>query len=134
MPEAAEMTGLKLDGHELAVTFDLKVYKRCPTKETLVEHYANTAAFRAKSAWRVSADSPKKLRPPEFKGVIIATIVSSIKWVDKPLEGVEICGNVIRWPEVGTIYLGELLICQKSRPSGVFLSTTFTSSTGRPSS
>lgn len=119
-PQMAEITGLKLDGHELAVTFDINVFKKCATKEAFVEHYATNEAFRAKSCWRVSAESPKKTRPPEFKGTIIATIVKSVKWVGEALPGVEICGNIIKWPGVGTIYLGEYLICQKSRRLTMF--------------
>ncbi|MGJ5818978.1 hypothetical protein [Paludibaculum fermentans] len=119
-PDVAELTGLKLDGHELAVSFDLKVFQRCPTKQTLIEYYAKTASFREKSGWRVSSDSPKRLRPPEFKGMIVATIVTGIKWVGEPLPDVEICGNVIRWPGVGSIYLGELLIAKHSRRLTMF--------------
>lgn len=120
VPEEAELRGLKLDGHELAVKFDLKVYRKCATKAALVEHYSTTESFRAKSAWRVSADSPKRAKPPEYKGTIIATIVSSIKWVGAPLPGVEICGHIVKWPGVGTIYLGELLICEKARRLTMF--------------
>ncbi|QOY88630.1 hypothetical protein [Paludibaculum fermentans] len=119
-PDIAELTGLKLDGHELAVSFDLKTFQRNPTKQALVDYYAKTASFREKSGWRVSADSPKRLRPPEFKGIIFATVVTSIKWVGEPLPGVEICGNVVRWPGVGTIYLGELLISKHSRRLTMF--------------
>lgn len=119
-PDVAELNGLKLDGHELAVTFDLKTFQRNPTKQALIEYYAKTASFRDKFCWRVSSDSPKRLRPPEFKGIIIATVVSSIKWVGEPLPGVEISGNVIRWPGVGSIYLGELLISKHSRRMTMF--------------
>ncbi|MBN9662936.1 MAG: hypothetical protein J0H49_32355 [Acidobacteria bacterium] len=119
-PDVAEMTGLKLDGHELAVTFDLKTFQRNPTKQAFIDYYGKTASFREKFCWRVSADSAKRLRPPEYKGIIIATVVSSIKWVGDPLPGVEICGNVLKWAGVGTIYLGELLISKHSRRLTMF--------------
>lgn len=119
-PSVAELNGLKLDGHELAISFDLKTFQRNPTKQSLIEYYGKTASFREKFCWRVSSDSPKRLRPPEFKGIIIATVVTAIKWVGEPLPGVEICGNVIKWPGVGMIYLGELLISKHSRRLTMF--------------
>lgn len=119
-PSVAELNGLKLDGHELAISFDLKTFQRNPTKQSLIEYYGKTASFREKFCWRVSSDSPKRLRPPEYKGIIIATVVTAIKWVGEPLPGVEICGNVIKWPGVGTIYLGELLISKHSRRLTMF--------------
>ncbi len=114
--------GLSLDGYALKVSSDPELFSHNETKEKLCSSYEQSRSFRKRYAKRFypTGESSNngclgwlfgaKSRIPEARGVIVATIVTTVKWDGKPAPGTEIKGNQLIIDGLGSIYFGEIVI------------------------
>jgi hypothetical protein len=120
MPMAA-LDGLKLDDHELEVTFHNKLFSDRDTKYKLHQAYeGNDSFFRnyGHLFFAPAGQVPKTRlirRLPQAGGLVFCTIVESIRWKGGPNLNCEIQGNKIVFKDFGSIYLGELFVSDFSR-------------------
>jgi hypothetical protein len=117
----ATIDGLAIDGFALAIEFNTDLFQRCDTRAKLLvaaddaalvrTHGANlfmTAAYEGQAA-------PPAGRLIERNGIIYATIVRSLKWAGAPHPTAKIDGNTIIVPDLGRVFIGEMLITASSR-------------------
>jgi hypothetical protein len=113
--------GLAIDGLGLVVEFNRELFQKYDRRATLVaaaddagfvrEHGANlymTAAYENQPA-------PPAGRLIERNGIIYATIVKSIRWAGQAHSTATIDYNTITIPEVGRLFVGEMMITATSR-------------------
>jgi hypothetical protein len=118
---AAAIDGLKLDDHELEVTFHSKLFSDKDTKYKLHQAYeGNDTFFRnyGHLFFAPAGQVPKSRlirKLPEAGGIALCTIVESIRWKGEPNPNAEIQGNKIVFKDFGSLYLGELLVSDFSR-------------------
>jgi hypothetical protein len=109
-----KLEGLKLDGFELKVTLDEKLFAQCGDKQSLADRYAKDKDLQTKFFWRFNAEKGAAAIP-EVKDCYVCSLVKEIKWVDKPHPDVRIDGYRLIWRGFGIIYLGEITVGLKSR-------------------
>lgn len=119
--------GVSVDGNVLNVTTDTDLFSQNETKEKLCAAFEQSRSFRKRYGQRFYATGESsnsgclgwlfgaKNRIPEARGVIVATIVTTIKWDGKPAPGTEIRGNQLIIDGLGSIYFGEIVIEQDFR-------------------
>lgn len=113
-PVGNRLVGLKLDGHEVHVELDEKLFQEAGTKDLLRKRFEGDSELRNKQAWRFSADAGA-ITIPEYKGYYVCSLVKSVEWGGKPHPDVTIDGYTLRWKGFGRIYLGELLVGEGTR-------------------
>lgn len=118
----AVIDGVSVDGYKLTVTTDTQLFSEYETKEKLCRAYEQSRAFRKSYGKRFyptgqSSDAGclgglfgAKSRIPEGRGVIVATLVTGLKWDGKAAPGTEIKGNQLRIEGLGSIHFGEIVI------------------------
>jgi hypothetical protein len=108
--------GIDVGGYGLAVNLNVGLFQKYDTRSKLLAA-ADNPSFVKSSARFLSMDTTVEgqtaagtTRLISRYGVIYATIVSEIKWIDKPYPKSSIDGNSVSIPNLGRVYFGELLI------------------------
>jgi len=118
--------GVSVDGYALKIGTDTELFTRNDTKEKLRKAYAEDRQFRKRygkqfysagessNAWLDWLFGAAK-RIPQGKGLICATVVTTIQWEGKAAPGTQIKGNRLIVDGLGSIYFGEILIEEELR-------------------
>ena len=114
--------GAAIDGFGLIVTLATTLFQRYDTLSKLLTA-ADDPQFVRRSGGHLFMKSAGRGRRPLHRrpacsrrdGTTYATIVTSIKWADKPYPGATIDQHVVTVPDFGKIFFGELLITDQSR-------------------
>jgi hypothetical protein len=119
-PRGNAIEGVSIDGHELAVELNEKVFAEKATLRDLISAYERDDAFYRKHRRHfvetgAGTGASLKRRAPLARGYIYCTVVSRIRWVGDPHPDAKIGNNVVTVPEFGRIYFGELLISEYAR-------------------
>jgi hypothetical protein len=104
------LDGMAVDGVAITVEFNTAFFQRHDTKSKILQ---GAAAYR-KAAPRM---------PPLFERnrVVYGTIVRDMRWTNgQPPPGARIEGNSIVVDDLGTFYIGEILITEVSRRLTLF--------------
>src|SRR5262245_5321510 len=113
--------GLAIDGFGLTVEFNTQLFQQYDTRAKLVTAADDPAFVRTHGAnlFMTSAyesqTAPPAGRLIERNGTIYGTIVRSIKWSGAAHPTATIDHNVLIVPELGRVYVGEILISASSR-------------------
>ena len=115
--------GAAIGGFGLIVTLATTLFQRYDTQSKLLAAADDPQFVRRsgghlfmKSAGRGKGKgAPPPARLLQTYGTTYATIVTSIKWADKPYPGATIDQHVVTVPDFGKIFFGELLITDQSR-------------------
>ena len=118
-PLMPEIGGVSIGGAELEIILD-DVFLSIPTKQALVDEFANNAGFRKcfeDRFYHTGKEFPNPCRHviPEINGFIVTSIVKSIRFKKDMPVGASINGNQVALPGFGTFYFGELLIASHQR-------------------
>ncbi len=109
----AEITGASVDGHALSVVTDPELFCRHDTKQKLEHAFQQSADFHERHGHHFFSmgrdNDPRKL--PQAHGIVLGTVVKSIKWVSAEAEGCKIIGNhQLKIAGIGSVYFGEVII------------------------
>jgi hypothetical protein len=113
--------GLAIDGFALVVEFDAELFQQYDTRAKLVAAADDPAFVRAHGTclYMTSTYEGQAAPPPgrliERNCIIYATIVRSLKWAADPHPTAKIDGNTIVVPDLGRVFIGEMLITGSSR-------------------
>jgi hypothetical protein len=114
--------GIALGGYKLIVELNAALYQRFDTLSKLrsaadnakfVRDHGASLFMRAAVPGRTESSRPGRF--VESGGVVLGTIVKSLRWAGKPYPGAEIDDNVITIPDCGDIYFGEIYISRLRR-------------------
>ncbi len=120
----AEIQGVTIDGHDLVVTTDPKVCTQHETYDKLVKDYQDDGNFRKQygdlfyhTGHEKSGVGAMLSRAsiPGAGGVIVGTVVTHIGWSGPAAPGVDIQGNRVHIPGIGTLFFGEIIYERNSR-------------------
>jgi hypothetical protein len=116
--------GVNVDGHELLVVTAPDICNQYETYDKLVQSYQEDGDFRKKfgSLFYLTGNEKtgmgallSKPAIPNAGGLIVATVVTTLRWATTPAPGTEIIANRLKIDGVGSIYFGEILFEQESR-------------------
>jgi len=116
--------GVIVDGHELIVTTAPEVCTQYETYDKLVVAYQNDSDFRKRygSLFYPTGNEKtgvgamlSKASIPNAGGIILATVVTSLRWVKDPAPGTEIIANRLKIDGIGSIFFGEILFDHNAR-------------------
>lgn len=119
-PVGNTIEGASIDGYELAIELNEKVFADKATLRELSSAYEKDDAFYRKHRrhfLEIPGDKKTGLtrRAPKARGYLYCTVVSRIRWVGNPHPEAKIQDNVVAVPEFGRIYFGELLVSDSAR-------------------
>lgn len=113
--EGNHLEGVRIDDARLKITLAEDFYRECNTKTKLAHrHAAGLAPHHAKLFMPVDG-TDAVAQFPEAKGTVKCTIVQEISWDGEPHPTASIHGHVVRVPNFGKIYFGEMFITGDSR-------------------
>jgi hypothetical protein len=113
--------GLAIDGFGLVVEFDIELFQRYDTRAKLLAAADDPAFVRAHgTSLYMTSTYEGQAAPPagrliERNCIIYGTIVRSVKWAGAPHPTAKIDGNTIVVPDLGLVFIGEMLITGYSR-------------------
>lgn len=115
------LADVAIDGHPLVITVNRRAFELYDTRSKL-RAAADEAAFVKKHGGCffmqdgvAGRSAPARPRLVDEGGVILATIVSSIRWKDRPHPEATIDGHVVIVPDFGRVFFGEIFITDVSR-------------------
>jgi len=107
--------GVKIDGAKLKITLAETVFNKHDTKEKLTKAFSALPARHKSLFLPCHVDKDEVTSYPDGQGTAKCTIVQKIAWDGKPHPEAEIYGHVVRIPNFGKIYFGEMFITHDSR-------------------
>jgi hypothetical protein len=114
--EGNVLEGVRIDDSRLAITLAEDFYQECDTKDKLArKHAAGLAPRHAGLLLPLDANGAPATVFPEAKGTVKCTIVQEIRWDGPPHPTATIHGHVVKVPNFGKIYFGEMFITGESR-------------------
>jgi hypothetical protein len=114
--EGNVLEGVLIDDSRLAITLDEEFYRVCNTKDKLAKaHAAGLPSHRAHMLMPLDGSAGLATSFPEAKGTVKCTIVKEMHWDGEPHPTATIHGHVVKVPNFGKIYFGELYITGDSR-------------------
>ena len=114
----AAIDGVAIGGHKLIVELNKAPFQEHDTYSKLRRAAGDQAFLTAHaSSFHVGATVAGQPNAGliEARGYIHGTIVKSIRWAGKPYPDATITGHMVKVPEFGRIYFGEILIARDSR-------------------
>jgi hypothetical protein len=120
----ATIKGVSVDGHELIVTTAPEVCTHYETYDKLEKAYQDDSNFRKQYGGLFYPTGNEKTGVgamltkasiPNAGGIILGTVVSSLKWAAQPAPGAEIHGNRLTIQGFGSIFFGEIIYEQNLR-------------------
>ena len=113
-PEGNVLDGVSIDGHRLAITLAEDLYRECDTKDKLAKRHAGLSPEKRMFLPAVSgADEATGF--PDANGTVKCSIVQEIRWDGDPHPTATIHDHVVKVPDFGKIYFGEMFIKGDSR-------------------
>ena len=110
------LEGVRIDDSRLAITLAEGFYQECNTKDKLAtRHAAGLPPHHAGLLLPLDSNSGPISTFPEADGTVKCTIVQEIRWDGEPHPTATIHGHVVRVPDFGKIYFGEMFITAASR-------------------
>ena len=110
------LEGVRIDDSRLAITLDEDFYRVCNTKDKLATaHAAGLPSQRAHMLMPLDGSAGPSTIFPEANGTVKCTIVKEMHWDGDPHPTATIHGHVVKVPNFGKIYFGELYITGDSR-------------------
>jgi len=110
------LEGVRIDDSRLVITLDEDFYRVCNTKDKLAAaHAAGLPSHRAHLLMPLDGSAGPATTFPEANGTVKCTIVKEMHWDGAPHPTATIHGHVVRVPDFGKIYFGELYITGESR-------------------
>jgi hypothetical protein len=110
------LAGVRIDDSLLAITLAEDFYRVCDTKDKLAKaHAGGLPSHHAHLLLPLDGSAGPATTFPEANGTVKCTIVQEIRWDGAPHPTATIHGHVVRVPNFGKIYFGELYITCDSR-------------------
>ena len=110
------LDGVRIDDSRLAITLAEDFYQVCDTKDKLAKaHAAGLPPRHAHLLLPLDGSAGPATTFPEANGTVKCTIVKEMHWDGNPHPTATIHGHVVRVPEFGKIYFGELYVTRDSR-------------------
>jgi hypothetical protein len=110
------LEGIRIDDSRLVITLDEDFYRVCNTKDKLAKaHAAGLPSHRAYMLMPLDGSAGPAATFPEAKDTVKCTIVKEMHWDGAPHPTATIHGHVVKVPNFGKIYFGELYITGESR-------------------
>ena len=114
--EGNVLEGVRIDDSRLAITLAEDFYQECDTKDKLARrHAAGLAPRHAGLLLPLDGNAAATTGFPEAKGTVKCTIVQEIRWDGPPHPTATIHGHIVKVPNFGKIYFGEMFITGESR-------------------
>jgi hypothetical protein len=114
--EGNVLEGVRIDDSRLAITLAEDFYQQCDTKDKLAQaHAAGLPSQHAHLLLPLDGSAGPATTFPEANGTVKCTIVKEIRWDGPPHPTATIHGHVVRVPDFGKIYFGEMFITGDSR-------------------
>ena len=114
--EGNVLEGVRIDDSRLAITLAEDFYQVCDTKDKFAKaHAAGMAPQHAHLVLPLDGSAGPATTFPEANGTVKCTIVQAIRWDGAPHPTATIHGHVVRVPDFGKIYFGEMFITGDSR-------------------
>jgi hypothetical protein len=114
--EGNVLEGVRIDDSRLTITLAEDFYQQCDTKDKLAKaHAAGLPAQHAHLIMPLDGSAGPATTFPEANGTVKCTIVKEMHWDGDPHPTATIHGHVVRVPDFGKIYFGELYITGESR-------------------
>ncbi|MGD0774274.1 MAG: hypothetical protein ABSC05_15765 [Candidatus Solibacter sp.] len=114
--EGNVLEGVRIDDARLAITLAEDFYRECDTKDKLAKaHAAGLPREHAGLLLPLDGTAGPAATFPEANGTVKCTIVKEIRWDGDPHPTATIHGHVVRVPNFGKIYFGEMFITGESR-------------------
>ena len=110
------LEGVRIDDSRLTITLDEDFYRVCNTKDKLAKaHAKGLPSHHAHLLMPLDGSAGPATTFPEANGTVKCTIVKEIRWDGDPHPTATIHGHVVKVPNFGKIYFGELYITGESR-------------------
>jgi hypothetical protein len=106
----SHIENLKISGYPVHLEFDHDLFGRLNTFEALKKEFDGNAGFRKMAADPFVTTQPKV--PVDPRGVFLCSLVKDMK-INCP--GVKCVGHALEVPELGRIYVGEVLAQYRKR-------------------
>ncbi len=114
--EGNRLEGVRIDDSLLKITLAEGFYQECDTHAKLAKKHAKGLAPHHASLLLPLEEGGDPLTTfPEANGIVKCTIVQEITWDGAPHPTATIHGHVVRVPNFGKIYFGEMFITGDSR-------------------
>uniref|UniRef100_Q024J8 Uncharacterized protein n=1 Tax=Solibacter usitatus (strain Ellin6076) TaxID=234267 RepID=Q024J8_SOLUE len=114
--EGNVLDDVRIDNSRLKITLDEQFYRECDTRHKLAtRHAAGLPAGHACMFLPASTTETQLTSFPPNNGTVKCTIVKEITWDGAPHPTAEIHGHVVRVPNFGKIYFGEMFVSDHSR-------------------
>jgi hypothetical protein len=114
--EGNVLEGVRIDDSRLAITLAEDFYQVCDTKDKFAKaHAAGMAPQHAHLVLPLDGSAGPATTFPEAKGTVKCTIVKEMHWDGEPHPAATIHGHVVKVPDFGKIYFGEMYITGDSR-------------------
>jgi hypothetical protein len=108
--------GVKIDGAKLKITLAETLFRKHDTKEKLASAYKSLPSRHKRLFLPCEVDGEEEATEyPDGQGTAKCTIVQKISWDGKPHPTAEIYGHVVRVPNFGKIYFGEMFVDHAAR-------------------
>jgi hypothetical protein len=115
-PEGNRLEDVRIDESRLKITLAEAFYQECDTHDKLAKkHAAGLSSKHARLLLPLVEDGEALTTYPEAKGKVKCTIVQEISWDGAPHPTATIHGHVVRVPNFGKIYFGEMFISGEAR-------------------
>ena len=110
------LEGVRIDDSRLVITLAEGFFQECDTKDKLAtRHAAGLAPHHAGLLLPLDGNTAPINTFPEADGTVKCTIVQDIHWDGEPHPTATIHGHVVRVPNFGKIYFGEMFLTGYSR-------------------
>jgi hypothetical protein len=107
--------GVKIDGAKLKITLAESLFRKHDTKAKLEGAFQGLASHHKRLFLPCEVGADEVASYPDGQGTTKCTIVQKIAWDGQPHPTAEIYGHVVRVPNFGKIYFGEMFIGADAR-------------------
>jgi hypothetical protein len=113
--EGNRIDGVKIDGKKLKITLAESLFRKHDTKKKLADAFRKLPKRHQCMFLPLEVGAEELTEIPDDHQTVKCTIVQKIEWDGKPHPEAEIYGHVVRIPNFGKIYFGEMFITHDSR-------------------
>ncbi|MGE3508618.1 MAG: hypothetical protein AB7N65_07015 [Vicinamibacterales bacterium] len=112
--EGARFEGVAFGKHRLAIAIDRQFFRNHDTHDKLCAACVD-AGHHGPPRAVLRAPRPRNQARDEYDGPLVATIVKSMRWVDRPYPRASIEGHSVVIPGFGRVHFGEMLVSGPTR-------------------
>ena len=110
------LEGVRIDDSYLKITLAQEFFCECDTRKKLAKRHAAGLAPHHAGLFLPTTEGGDAVSVfPEAKGTVKCTIVQEISWAGAPHPTATIHGHVVRVPNFGKIYFGEMFVSGDTR-------------------